>query len=301
MSYSHPLYAQSLQEFGEPRELPRCGGWILERAIPGTPYKDAMGPYPLFACHDWTKLHEDLDEVGQDIVSLTIVTDPFSGVTQSCLEKCFDIIKPFKTHYLVDFSYPLESFVNKENQRKASKSLRQMEVEVCLEPIQYLDEWLKLYDNLIKRHNITGIQAFSQKSFELQLGLPGMIMVVGKKEGVVLGAHLAMVHDYTAYGHLAAFSPEGYKIKASYGIFWVALKYLGDHGIHLYDKGGGAGIIEDEKDGLSRFKKGWSNDQRLVYFCGRVFDRQKYDSLCRQAQVVNVDYFPAYRAIDFNV
>ena len=33
--YLHPNYAQSLAEFGKPRELTNCGGWILEREIPG--------------------------------------------------------------------------------------------------------------------------------------------------------------------------------------------------------------------------------------------------------------------------
>jgi len=299
MGYSHPLYAQSLREFGEPHELPRCGGWILVRPIPGTPYKDTIGCYPLFACQDWTKLHEDLEHVGSDLVSLTLVTDPFSGVAPAYLDGCFDIVKPFKTHYIVDFSYPLESFVNKAYQYKARKCLRHMDVEICLEPSQYLDEWVKLYDNLIKRHNIKGIQAFSPKSFELQLRLPGMIMIVGMEGGAVLGAHLIMVQDDTAYGHLAAFSPEGYKIKASYGIYWTALKYLGDHGIYLYDMGGGAGMTENAEDGLSKFKKGWSNDRRMTYFCGRIFDPERYEEMVKGKGITTTDYFPVYRVGEF--
>jgi hypothetical protein len=87
LGYTDPRYALSLQEFGEPLELPRCGGWILVRSIPGTPYKDAMSCYPLFACRDWTKLHEDLEQVGEDLVSLTLVNDPFSVVMPEYLEK----------------------------------------------------------------------------------------------------------------------------------------------------------------------------------------------------------------------
>ena len=41
--YLHPGYARSLAEFGTPRELERSGGWLLERAIPGSSYFDAMG------------------------------------------------------------------------------------------------------------------------------------------------------------------------------------------------------------------------------------------------------------------
>ena len=299
IGYASSQYAFSLKEFGEPRALPRSGGWILVRQIPGTPYKDAMGPYPLFSCHDWTKLHEDLKTIESDIISLSLVSDPFSVAAPAHLEGCFDFVKPFKTHYIVDLSFPLESFVNKAHQYRARRCLRHMDVEICLEPIQYSDEWVKLYDNLIERHNIKGIQAFSPESFELQLCLPGMIMVVGKKEGTVCGAHLVMVQDDTAYGHLAAFSPEGYKIKASYGIYWTVLKYLGDQGIQRYNMGGGAGMIERAEDGLSKFKKGWANDRRMTYFCGRIFDPERYEKIVKGKGITATDYFPAYRAGDF--
>jgi len=296
LGYANPKYALSLNEFGKPRELPYCGGWILTRNIPGTSYKDAMGCYPLFACRDWARLHEDLEKIGSDLVSLVLVSDPFCGVLPAYLEGCFDIVKPFKTHYITDLSYPLKDFVHKIHRQNARKSLAQMEVEVCLEPIKYLDEWLRLYGFLIERHNIKGIGAFSRKSFEDQLQLPGMIMVIGRKDGEVVGAELTLVKGDKAYGHLAAFSSLGYKIKASYGIIWTVLKYLQEIGVSLYDNGGAAGIKEDANDGLAQFKRGWSNDRRTVYLCGRVFDRQQYKSICLEYQAADGDYFPAYRA-----
>ena len=73
MGYAHPKYAFSLREFGEPRELPHCGGWILERKIPGTSYKDGMGCYPLFVCRDWTRLHEDLKEIESEIFKFSVI------------------------------------------------------------------------------------------------------------------------------------------------------------------------------------------------------------------------------------
>lgn len=300
MGYAHPNYALSLQEFGEPRELPRCGGWILVRPIPGTPYKDAMGCYPLFACRDWTKLHEDLEYVGSDLVSLVLVTDTFSGITPASLEQCFDLVRPFKTHYIIDLSHPLESFVDKKHRYYARKSLKQLEVEVSLAPVYYLDEWLKLYKNLIRRHNISGISAFSSKSFEIQLQIPGMIIATGRFEDQVIGANLIIIKDGVAYWHLAAFSPDGYKIGASYGIFWNSLEYLRDNGVRFYDIGGGAGTTDDAEDGLAKFKADWSNDERRVYLCCRIFDRKKYESICQQKQIKDVNYFPAYRAGEIN-
>ncbi len=75
--YRHPLYAASLAEHGTPRRLPASDGWILERDIPGFTGRDAMGCYPLFCCGRWDRLADDLRELGDGLVSLTLVTDPF--------------------------------------------------------------------------------------------------------------------------------------------------------------------------------------------------------------------------------
>ena len=50
--YLHPEYVKSLAEFGDPQWVPRSGGWVLRRKIPGSWYHDAMGSYPLFTCSD---------------------------------------------------------------------------------------------------------------------------------------------------------------------------------------------------------------------------------------------------------
>src|SRR4026209_724846 len=103
--YSHPAYAASLAEFGKPRALPRSNGWILERPISPTPYRDAMGCYPLFACDDWSKLDSDLEQLADDIVSLAIVADPFGAHDPEQLRKCFStLVTPFKEHLVTDLS-----------------------------------------------------------------------------------------------------------------------------------------------------------------------------------------------------
>lgn len=293
--YADPRYADSLREFGEPRELPNCGGWILVRQIPGTTYRDSTGCYPVFACRNWKRLHEDMEHLSSDLVSLVLVTDPFSEAAPSYLERCFDLVKPFKTHYVADLRYPLERFINRWYRYNARKSLKTMDVEVCYEPLKYLDDWIRLYDNLIDRHHITGTRAFSRSCFETQLGIRGMVMVLGRCTGEVVGATLVLVHGQNAYSHLSAYGNKGYQIRASYGIYWEALAHLREQGVRYFDVGGTAGIKDDPHNGLTQFKKGWSNDRCMTYLCGRVFDRGKYESLCEQDQIASVDYFPAYR------
>lgn len=112
--YLHPRYAQSLAEFGTPRELPRSGGWILERQIPEFSYHDAMGCYHLFACRDWSELYADLEDIGNgnELVSLPLVTDPFGEYDLAYLRQCFrDVVVAFKAHFIIDLSRRMDTFV----------------------------------------------------------------------------------------------------------------------------------------------------------------------------------------------
>ena len=295
LGYADPNYAYSLSEFGAPKRLSQCGGWILEKAITGTTFSDAMGCYPLFTCLDWSKIHEDFKILEKTLVSLTIVTDPLANFSLEYLQKNFDLVKPFKTHFIADLSYPLESFVEKNHRYYARKSLKAIEIEICPQPLAYLEDWIALYNNLINRHNIKGINAFSRKCFEIQLAIPGMIIAIGRYDGKIIGANLVLLHDNVAHTHLSAYTDEGYQTRASYGIRWNLLVYLHDNGIRYVHLGGMAGTKEDPSDGLMQFKKGWSNERRTAYLCGHIFDQNKYDYICKEKNISNVNYFPAYR------
>jgi len=124
-------------------------------------------------------------------------------------------------------------------------------------------------------------------------------MFLGRREEEIVGAILCLIQGKVAYAHLSAFNRSGYELGASYGIRWMAMRFLREQGIQYLDLGGAAGIAENPRDGLAQFKKAWSNDVRMVHFCSRVFDRQRYEFICQQKHIANVDHFPAYRAGEF--
>ena len=142
--YLHREYAESLKEFGIPTALPRCGGWILTRQIPGFPYRDAMGCYPLFACRDWSQLRWDLADIGTEFVSLTLVTDPFGEFDVDDLRCYFDVVTPFKRHFVADLRLPLEQLVSKHHRKYARRAFQQVSVKRCINPEEYLDIWVNL-------------------------------------------------------------------------------------------------------------------------------------------------------------
>ena len=182
--YLHPQYAASLAEFGVPRELPRSGGWILERPIPGTAFADAMGCYPLFACRDWSQLAADLEEIAEDLVCLSVVTDPFGEYDEALLQECFpDKVVPFKKHFRVDLERPMDEYVQREHRRNARRALKRLHVEWCRDDAQAKDDWTRLYEHLIERHGITGHPSFFSDGVRPAVPGPGTRRLPGLAPG----------------------------------------------------------------------------------------------------------------------
>jgi len=298
--YSHALYCQSLSEFGKPRYLPESGGWILEREIPDSQKRDAMGCYPLFACSNWSRLRLDLENIGNSLVCVSLVTDPFGEYTPADLKACFpDLAMPFKEHFVVDLSRSSDSIVNTHHRRNVRKALREMCVEKCDTPIDFLDDWTSLYGTLIERHNITGMTAFSRASFAGQLRVPGIEVFRAVHGNATVGMLLWYRQANRAYYHLGAYSSIGYQLGASFALFDYSIRYFAEHGLAWLNLGSGSGIGGTQEQGLSRFKQGWSTGVRTVYFCGRILDRQSYREISEVRGQAQTRYFPAYRAGEF--
>jgi len=299
--YAHADYAASLSEFGSPRLLPNSRGWILERKISGSSYVDAMGCYPLFTCLDWSQLKTDLANIRNDLVCLSLVTDPFGEFDEAYLRKCFpDVTMSFKQHFVTDLSRPLETFVHSNHRRNARRALAEMQIEKCANPEDFIDDWTRLYSTLVARHEITGILTFSRESFARQLQVPGLVAFRAVRDGATLGMLLWYQQDNRAYYHLGAYSAEGYDLRASFALFSHSIEYFAEQKIRWLGLGAGAGSGADSNSGLSRFKQGWATDTRAAYFCGRIFDREKYQQIVAAQNVAPTKYFPAYRVGEFS-
>ena len=297
--YMHRQYAESFSEIAVPRELVRSGGWILERTIPGSQLLDGMGCYPIFACRDWAGLQDDLRALANQLVSLTVVADPFGNFTEAHLRRAFDVVLPYKQHHVTDLTLPIERWIGRRHRRNVEKSLGLLELEVCPDPLELLDVWVRLYAGLIERHGITGLRTFSRTAFEKQLGVPGVKMFKASVEGHVVGLHIWYVHDEVAYGHLGATSAKGYDVMASYALYWHAIEHLRAR-VRWLDLGAAAGVSDAlAGNGLRRFKAGWSTGVRQTYLCGRVFQPAVYASLVEARGMGATRYFPAYRLGEF--
>lgn len=295
--YLHPQYVQSFTEFGTPLGLPRCGGWLLRRQIPGTSHQDLTGCYPLFACKDWSGLSFDLDLLQEQYVSVAIVPDPMNA-DPTILKSCFPRVTPFKEHFVTDLSKPLEKIVSKHHSHYSKRALEQVSVEECEAPMDHLDDWMDLYGFLVKKRGLKGIQAGSRTMFQTQFRIPGMTMFRASHNGQTVGLHLWSIHHHVAYGHLGATNDQGYSLMASYALYWFALSRLAER-VPWANLGGTAGISDRGDNGLHRFKTGWATGTKTAYFCGRILNQERYTEIAKMARSSPSDYFPAYRYGEF--
>ncbi len=294
IGYACSEYVNSLVEFGNPRFLPNSAGWILERPTPYLPYRDAMGCYPVFRCNNWSGLKQDLDDIGDELASVSMVPDPYGDYDEAYLRECFkDLVVPFKQHYVVDMQRPINDIVSRHHRKFVRKAEEHIRCEVCLEPTAFLDEWVTLHKNLVKQHSISGIRAFSRQAFQKQLSTPGMVVLRAYHGDEIVGAQLWFLHEDVAYGHVLAFSDKGYKLGAAYALYWFALNHFADK-TRWCDIGGVAGLQENENNGLAQFKSGWSTGFRTAYFCGRILNPSQYQEL-KALNSEDTGFFPAYR------
>ena len=291
--YLHPDYALSFSEFATPRKLPLSEGWLLRRAVGADGSFDAMGCYPLFCCTNWQALATDIEAERNNLVSIVLVADPFGDHTKEQLQSCFDVVSPFKEHFVIETGQPLERFVNKSHRRHAARALRDVEVEVCTEPLEFLDDWNSLYETLAVRHSITGLRRFSRRAFAKQLAIPGTVLFRAIAEQRTVGLDWWYVQGNCAQGHLAAFSPRGYELRASYATKWRMIEYFTDKvkWINL-----GAAATGDSSRGLSDFKRGWSTGTKPAWLCGSILQPSTYADLVKASGADRQQYFPAYRA-----
>ncbi len=271
---------------------------MLERNIPNTNLHDAMGCYPLFVCRDWEGLEADLEHVDA-WVCLSMVTDPFGAYDEEYLRRCFgERVAPFKRHFVAELNRPTEATVSRHHRYYARKALQRVSVERCSEPIRFLDDWTDLYSHLIARHELTGIKAFSKAAFGAQLGIPGLVMLRATYEGQTVGAHLWYQQGDVIHSHLAAMSALGYELMASYALYWFALETFAGEACWL-NFGAGSGRVDQDLGGLTKFKRGWATGTRTAYFCGRIFNQEKYREILAAHPIPASDYFPAYRSGEF--
>jgi hypothetical protein len=295
--YFSPDYTKTLSEFGDPVVLPASGACLLRREIGTSGYFDAMGGYPVFCCPDWSGLREDLEAWSDRLVSVVVTPDPMSTPGANQLAAIFDLLRPYKDHFVIRTGKPPDSFVSRRHRLHAEKALRQVAVEVCHEPLRFVDEFDRLFGVLATRHRIEGLRRFSKQAFAKQFALPGFVMFRALIDGRIVGLDTWYLQQGCAQGHLSALDSTAYEMHAAYAIKWRVIEYFNDKAEWI-NLGGGRSL--DGGDGLSAFKRGWATETRPSWICGRILQPKRYAALTRALPNNTETYFPSYRSGEFD-
>ena len=294
VGYQSAVYAVALGMARRVQALPACGGHLLLRAIAGSDQHDACGAYPVFSCRTPARLGDDIEALGQSLVSVTLVADPLLDWDRALLERSFEVVRPLGAHYVIDIGKPdfRPSPHHGRALRRAAVHDIEFRIDAC--PVGFAPAWSRLYELLVEHAGISGLRRFSEAIFGRMLAVPGTVVVTAWERDELLGADWYFEDGERAYAHLSAYSKAGYARAASYPMMDAALRHFAGRGARLMDLGG-VPVVGGGGEGLARFKEGWSTRTLPSWLCGRRLNPTLYDQLCLQTGTQAVDYFPAYR------
>jgi len=290
--YATRQYAATLSHIGRPLYVDAWDTHVIVRSWQAG-VEDAMGTYPLACLAEDSNLAAGLDALrSAGLLTVTLVVDGLAGPALVDLRKAFGHIRPFKTHFVVDPAIAPYA-PSSHHQYEIRRALRRgVEVrEHALRDI--IDDWTALYENLIERHAIAGVQRFSRASFEALAACDGVCALAAWLDGDLVSCHLWVRHGQRVWSHLAASSEAGYAAGAAYAIYDGSIRRFEGELVSL---GGSAGLAADG-DGLARFKAGFSNRTIEAHVVGEVLDPGRYEIVCAQRGGASAgDYFPLYRS-----
>jgi hypothetical protein len=269
--------------------------WI-KRPIAGTDAFDFAGPYPCVAVFDYRALADDIAALqGTDGVSVVFVTNASDEAEVVRRLRGLTLCAPFKTHHLVRFDTPWRDYLSAHHLRELRSAWKErLTTRICATTAAYASTFWPLYQVLIARHSIGGIPALSPDIVAAQCALPGMMAVEVLDGSDVIAASLWAHDGREAHIHLLAQTERAYALRASYLLYEAALDHFSGR-VEQVNLGGGAGLSDDAEDGLSRFKRGWSNATAQTYLCGEILDQALYRSLSATHGTTASSFFPQYR------
>ncbi len=299
--YQSAAYALALSEGSLALPLSKSRAILVIRRIPGHTAEDAAAPYPLLLSSNWDGLAADIAALPSSLVSLTAVTDPFACCNEDELRGAFNhIVRPYKPHFIIDLTRPLESFGDRHHLGCARSALKKLDIECCAAPLDHFEDWLALYAVLVARHGLRGASIMSRESLRRQFEVPGFRLFRATSDGRTAGMIAIMETAGRAYFHLGAYSEDGYRLKTSYALVRTIIDHYQRAGFSAMSLGAGAGAFGAGDSGLTRFKRGFASGSLMTYLCGHIIDAGRYRSLSAAMADRETAYFPAYRAGEFD-
>jgi hypothetical protein len=294
--YGHPGFAASFPNTVGTVHLKNSDGWLLRRYIDNSDLTDLVSPDPVFVCSDFSAIASDLQALNPEATaSLIIRTDAFCESHIVADIGGFDEISHFKTHYIAQLDQPWRSFTRRSCRRYADRAKSLFAIRLVEAPVTLASKLFTLNQTMVERHMLLPQLGYSNHMLATQLALPGARVFEVRDQAATIAIACFMEVGEYAYAYLLGCSNEARSRFAIYGLYGCALDYYQNR-VRAIDFGGNSGLVDNGQDGLSLFKKGWSNTTKTSYLCKKILNHDLYKNLCRDHCASDPSFFPAYRA-----
>ncbi|MFA5039002.1 MAG: GNAT family N-acetyltransferase [Candidatus Omnitrophota bacterium] len=166
---------------------------------------------------------------------------------------------------------------------------------------RYLEDFLRIYDQTMKRRNASGFYYFGREYFEAlsrSLG-PHKAYFHVLDGGRIVSTELVLYSSQTAYSFLGGTEDEAFDKRPNDLLKYEIMGWARARGIKNYCLGGGY----EPDDGIYRYKLSFAPEGELRFFTGqRVIDEARYNELMSARErfqggwAPREGYFPRYRS-----
>jgi hypothetical protein len=291
-AYADPQFGASHSEYGEVIRLARSEAVVLLVPLLTSGRHDAFGPYPLLSTRSPDLLVEDLVQM-RDLgaVTFTAVLDPMEPLVPPDVR--WDIHRPYKTHFLT-VPGAQTAGPSRHHRRELRVAASRVSVSVQSGAEADIDRWFNLWDAVQPTRSVAGMRSGSRHALTEQFGLSGAYAMWATAGGVDVAAQLVLFSATTAYAHLAVSNRLGREARAMYALDAALVEMAMAMGLTVH--WGGAAGPSDTADGLTAYKRGWSNASRTAWIVGSVLDPDAYLSVGGTLPVDGAAWFPPYRS-----
>jgi len=195
----------------------------------------------------------------------------------------------------------------RNNQKNIKKALRNGVEIIVNKKLEFLNEFVKIYYETMRRKNATHYYFFSNDFFNSirLLLISNSVLFLSKVNGKVVSVELALYDDNVIYSFLGGTLPGYFPVRPNNLLKHELILWAKKRGIKYYLIGGGY----NPDDGIFEYKHSFSKEGVKDFFIGKkIHDVEKYKILESKFRSylsnhnisVNLDkinYFPIYRYI----
>ncbi|MCM1261965.1 MAG: GNAT family N-acetyltransferase [Butyrivibrio sp.] len=167
--------------------------------------------------------------------------------------------------------------MDSKNRNMVRKAIK-LNITVFHDKGKYLDEFIKIYEETMKRNGASSYYYFGRAYYEylLEYMQDNLEVFYSVYEDKIIGAAIFFYNQEFMHYHLSGLYTEYRYTAASNLLLYEAARWACEKGIRLLHLGGG----NEAEDSLFGFKKQFNKNGRLPFYVGRtIFDESGYRKL----------------------